>query len=489
MRRVMLAGTLAVGLVAAGGYVTADVLDLVPGVLTRAAPTPRPTPAATPQDPGADPVPAILPTAAAVPDPALTDTGADAPVPTRAGLQRAVRRATTDDALDDGVGLTVRDGVTGRELYAVAGRTPRVPASTAKLLSALAVADTLDLDGRIPTAVVRAPGTPDLVLVARGDMLLADDAGRPSAVVGRAGLGDLADQVVRALRDAGDARQRDFTLRLDLSFARGPRIPPTWNPHDVRDGFAGPVAMTGLASRQAAVLDPAPDRPEVVVARALRDLLADRGVTVRLRPERTWARAAPEGADELGVVESATYGRLLDHALEVSDNTLAESLVRQAAATTGAPTSGRTATGDFVRSRLRADGIPVPGLRLKDASGLSPGQRVAPDTLGAVLARAVDGGSAPLARVVAGLPVSGLEGTLSARFTEDATRDVLGVPRAKTGTLRQGSSLAGTTVTADGRPLLFAVQVDGYPQTYDGTLRARAALDGVVAALTRCGCR
>lgn len=75
------------------------------------------------------------------------------------------------------------------------------------------------------------------------------------------------------------------------------------------------------------------------------------------------------------------------------------------------------------------------------------------------------------------------------RFTEKATADVLGVPRAKTGTLRQGSSLAGTTLTADGRPLLFVVQVDGFAQTYDGTLRARAALDRIVAALTRCGCR
>lgn len=481
MRRVMLAGSLAVVLVAAGGYATADVLDVVPGIHTRDRPVPTPTPASTaPTDPG----PATLPTPAPTSD-LLSATGADAPVPTADAIAAAVRAASDDEALDGALGVSVRDALTGEVLYGLRDEVARVPASTAKVLAALAVADTLDLDARIPTAVVASPGSSDLVLVARGDMLLAPGRGDPDAVVGRAGLADLADDVAAGLAASG---RTDVSLRLDLSFAPGPRIPPTWNPNDVRDGFAGPVVMTGLATRRAQVARPAPSRPEDAVAAAFVERLEGRGVSVRLRPVATWADPAPADAEELGVVESATYAELFDLALDVSDNSLAESLVRQAAATAGEPTTGKRSTGDYVRSRLEADAVPVPGLVLADASGLSPGQAVAPTTMTAVLARATRGQSEPLRRLVGGLPVSGIEGTLSGRFSDKATRDVVGVPRAKTGTLRAGSSLAGTTVTADGRPLVFAVQVDGFPRTYGGTLRARAALDRIVAALTRCGC-
>ncbi len=475
----MAAGAAGLCLVAAGGYVAADVLDVAPGVLTLDRPAPVPTPTVS-----GTPAPVLLPSAGPD-DPVLTATGDGAPAPTAEGLARAVREASDDEALDGALGVSVRDGVTGAELWGLEAEEPRVPASTAKLLAAVAVADTLDLQQRIPTAVVAEPGSSDLVLVARGDMLLAADEGDPDAVVGRAGLGDLAGQVVPVLRASG---RTEVTLRLDLSFAPGPRVPPTWNPNDVRDGFAGPVVMTGLASRRATPARPAPDDPEVLVAKAFVARLADRGVSARLRPLKTWSTPAAEDSEELGVVESATYGELCDHAIDVSDNALAESLVRQAAATVGAPTQGSGANGAFIRSRLEADAIPTPGLVLTDASGLSPDQRVAPVTLSAVLARAVET-SGPLRGLVAGLPVSGLDGTLGGRFTTDATEDVVGVPRAKTGTLRAGSSLAGTTVTADGRPLLFAVQVDGFPRTSAGTLRARAALDRIVAAITRCGCR
>ena len=416
----------------------------------------------------------------------LSDTGADAPVPTRAGLQKALTTASYDPALKGGIGISVRDGITGEELWSRDAATPRVPASSQKLLAALAVADGLDLADRMTTSVVARPGSADLVLVVRGDTLLAPGAGDPDAVAGRAGLADLAAQVASSLASTDRTRVR---LRLDLTYAPGPRYPSTWNPNDVRDGFAQAVVMTGLATQLPRALHPSPLRPEREVATALVSALKKRGVTATLQPERTWSTPAPATAQVLGSVESASYGEVLDLAIDRSENSLTENLTRQAAFASGRSTTRQGDNARFIRQRLTAHGVPTAGLVITDACGLSPGQRAAAATLSGVLRLAATGEVDELRGVVASLPVSGLSGTMTKRFRADATEDVVGVPRAKTGTLRAGSALAGTTVDADGRPLTFALLVDEFPSTYGGTLRARAALDRIVAALTRCGCR
>lgn len=463
------------------GYAAADVLDVAPGILTRDGPVAVPTPTVS-----GTPAPVLLPAPAATIDPLLTDTGADAPAPTRAGLRKALTTASTDPALKGHTGISVRDGVTGEELWALDAAQPRVPASAQKLMAALAVADGVDLDDRMTTSVVARPGSADLVLVVRGDTLLAPGAGEPGAVAGRAGLADLAAQVAASLAPSGRTTVR---LRLDLTYAPGPRYPSTWNPNDVRDGFAQAVVMTGLATQLPRAGRPSPLRPEREVATALVKRLESRGVTATLLPERSWSTPAPASAQELGSVESATFGEVLDFAIDTSDNSLTENLTRQAAAAAGHSTTRQGDNADFIRQRLAAHAVPTAGLAITDACGLAPGQRASADTLSGVLQLATTGEVEQLRGVVAGLPVSGLSGTMTRRFRAKATQDVVGVPRAKTGTLRAGSALAGTTVDADGRPLTFVVLVDGFPKNYGGTLRARAALDRIVATLTRCGCR
>ncbi len=156
---------------------------------------------------------------------------------------------------------------------------------------------------------------------------------------------------------------------------------------------------------------------------------------------------------------------MLDLALDRSENSLTENLTRQAAFAQGRSTTRQGDNARFIRQRLTAHGVPTAGLRHHRRLRAQPraaGQRRHP------VRSAAPGrhrGGPELRGVVAGLPVSGLSGTLTRRFSAPATRDVVGVPRAKTGTLRAGSALAGTTVDADGRPLTFVLLVDGFPRT------------------------
>jgi len=461
------------------GYATADVYDLVPGILTR-APAPTPTAASSASgtaSTGSTPTP--TPSA----DAPLAALDADAPEPTTAGLTAALAPLVSAPALGPSVGVVVRDGLTGRLLYSRSATTPRTPASTVKLLSAAAVWTRLSPTATMATRVVQGTSPTSIVLVAGGDTLLARGTGSPDAVAGRAGLGDLASQVAGRLRAAGTT---SVSLSLDLGYAPGPRYPPSWRASDVTAGYTQGVSMIGLAEDRPEPGKPSPRRPEVEVATAFLADLAAQGVTARLATTSPYAAHAGVGAMELGSVSSAPYADVLALTLATSDNALMENLARQAAAAAGRPATEAGVTA-FVRAALTGLGVDLRGVVLADACGLGVGTTVTAAALGQVLALGASGTDPALRGTLAALPVAGLSGTLEDRFEGTRTRAVAGIPRAKTGTLTGTSSLAGTTVDADGRLLLFVVLADRVPAS--GTDAARDALDRLVAGLTGCGCR
>ena len=483
MRRV-LAGLGAV-IVAVGGYVTADVYDLVPGVFTiDRAPSNAGMPALPTVTQGASPsgtvtlVPIPLAAVSAV-APLLAPSGA-APMPTRAGLTAALARALADSGLGSSVGLTVRDANTGAHLLDVSAQVPRIPASTVKLLTATAIVSTLDPALTFSTRAVRGNSVHDVILVAGGDTLLSPGRGNPVAVAGRAGLADLAEQTAKALKVQGVT---SVALHIDERYASGDRYAPGWFRADIDDGLTGPVAMIGLSAQPShpdtsAFIDPASS-----TAQAFRKALASHGLT--MAPAIDWV-ASPEGAPDLGVVRSAPLADLVALALRDSDNALTESLARQAAFTAGRATSFAAVTA-WVKKTVAAKGVDMEGVTLIDTSGLSGGTLITARALGDVLALAAGGHDPALADVVAQLPVAGLSGTLADRFLKGAAHSAAGIARAKTGTLTGASALAGTVVDKDGRLLTFAILADKIPPGV-GTLTARAALDRFVATLASCGC-
>ncbi len=497
MRRVLAAVVALLVLVL--GYGALDVYDVAPGILTRAGahpPTTAPTSATpsaatTPTTPGAgtatggagQPSSTTVPTVDTAAQP-LRPASAGAPIPDPAALAARMRSVAADPALGPVPGYLVRDAFTGQVLLQKAPDVPRTPASTLKLLTALAVGTTLDPHATLPTTVVQGPAADSIVLVAGGDTMLGRGRGLPAAVEGRAGLGDLAAQVATALQAAGTST---VTLRLDTSYARGARWAPTWLSADVAAGYTGGVSMLGLAGQRAIPFRPAPRNPEAATAAAFVTALRAQGVTARLTPEKTWPTPTPKGATVLGTVQSAPIGDLLALALDDSDNALTEGLARQAAVKAGGEATFPAAVA-FVEKAVAAKGVDLSGAVIKDTSGLSSGQQVSPQVLSDVLQLGADGSVPAMQETVAGLPVAGLTGTMAGRFTTTTTRPAAGLARAKTGTLTGTSSVAGTVIDADGRVLSYVVQADRIPAGV-GTLAARAALDRFVAALATCGCR
>jgi D-alanyl-D-alanine carboxypeptidase/D-alanyl-D-alanine-endopeptidase (penicillin-binding protein 4) len=474
---------LAVLVLIVAGYLTADVYDLAPGFLTLAGPT---APAGTPTTPSAGSSPSV--TVTEVPIPSAADSAAaplvaadgTAPLPTRAGLTAALATALADPGLGSSVGVTVRDARTGAHLLDISERVARIPASTAKLLTATAVMSTLDPGRTFATRAVRGVGVNDVILVAGGDTLLNPGKGNPGAVAGRAGLADLAARTARALKTLGVTSVR---LHIDDRYASGTRYAPGWDAADISAGLTGAVAMLGLSTQRPAPNRAGPADPVLSTANAFRRALVAEGVIVAPTIDHA---ASPEGASDLGVVESAPLADVMGLALDQSDNALTESLARQGAVRAGRRTSF-AAVAAWVKETVASTGVAVDGVTLIDTSGLSEGTLIPVRALGDVLALAAGGQDPALQDVLAQLPVAGLTGTLADRFVKGSAHPAAGLVRAKTGTLTGASSLAGTVVDKDGRLLTFAILADKVRPGV-GTLTARAALDRFVATLAACGC-
>ena len=401
-----------------------------------------------------------------------------------------------DPALGPDPGSAVLDADTGEVLFGGRPRQPLVPASSLKVITALAVLDSQGPQQQLTTSVVRNPdGT--LVLIGGGDpSLLTVPAEDPAAYPAPATLADLAEQTAAALAGQGVA---EVALRHDNTLFTGPALLPDWDPDFVGLGIISPVSALTVDPQSAQIDQAALDAdPAATAANWFAARLASAGVAVAsVAPGRADPQAEPVAA-----VASPPLSALVDRMLDISDNDYAEPLLRLAAIGRGLP--GDFASGAAAATATLAElDIPVPGLVIRDGSGLSRENRIAPITLAAALQVAADPlpevpddrpgeddgeNGADTADVLTwappGLAVGGLTGSLVGRYEDDDTAAGAGRVRAKTGTLTGVTSLTGVVSTRQGRPVVFAVLGNGTPDT----VAARDALDRVAAALAECGC-
>ncbi len=440
---------------------------------------------------------------------ALQPDQASAPASAEA-VEQQVEQAWQSGRLGDrdDRAIVVQDALTGDVLVDLSGEKPLTPASLTKLLSAAAIMAVLPPQHTFSTRVVRGPTARDIVLVAGGDQLLSAGQGSPTAVAGRAGLEDLAQQTVTAL-GARDEAGGEVRVWLDSSYAHGPSRAPGWTDFWVDNGFAGRITMLGLEQSRALPYDPSPPDPAMVAAQSFRTSLTSAGLDVASGPiERVDSdtQATPEAGEPVGVdpqagssasqpasmpvlaeVESAPLRDVLALALATSDNAMIEQLSRQGALATGAQTD-QDSVNAWVLATLRDSyGIDTSSARLADTSGLSDGTQVPMQMISQTLVAGTSGRHPALQSTLSGLPIAGLTGTLTDRFAAASATQGRGVVRAKTGSLPQVTSLAGTLSTKDGRMLVFALSSNDVDSGAAGS-EATVVIDDLVADLAACGC-
>jgi D-alanyl-D-alanine carboxypeptidase/D-alanyl-D-alanine-endopeptidase (penicillin-binding protein 4) len=402
--------------------------------------------------------------------PVLASLSADAPAPDPDVLAGQLAPLLGSAALGAGVSAEVVDVAGGDVLIGMDADDPATPASTAKLLTAAAALTTLDPTDTVKTTVVAGATPGEVVLVGGGDPTLSRTA--PSQTYpGAPTVADLATQIVAAL-PAGTPVTR---VVVDSSLYTGDLTAKGWGPADAPSAYAAPVTATAVDGARVAPGSTARSgQPGLDAGSALADALGATGATVVLGK-------APEGAKTLATVESAPIVRLVEQALSMSDNMLAEALARQVALARDLPASFE-GSAQAVTAALADAGVDVGGVTLFDGSGLSLQDQVPAGVLTAVVAGAADGSLDGASALLSGLPVAGYDGTL---FDRGDAETAPGTVRAKTGTLLGVHALAGTVVTLDGRLLAFAVVADGS----SNEVAAEAALDDVAAVLAGCGCR
>jgi D-alanyl-D-alanine carboxypeptidase/D-alanyl-D-alanine-endopeptidase (penicillin-binding protein 4) len=358
-----------------------------------------------------------------------------------------------------------------------------LPASTAKIATAVAALTALPADRRLTTRVVAGPAPGDVVLVGGGDPTLAGPFTRPG-YPSPARLADLAAKARVALAGAPVRR-----VLVDDSLYGGPALGPGWRPEYVTSGDVAPVmalmvdgGRTALPPLVGPSRAPRQSDPALAAGRSLARLLSAPGVPV------TRGRAS-SAAGLLAAVQSPTVQQLVEAMLTHSDNDLAEALARQIAIAKGQPASfagAATALRSVLAGVLVDVGSSPGAVRLSDASGLSRLDRVQPGALTRLLAAVAGRDRDRLFPVLSGLPVAGFDGTLERRYRKGPGLPAAGVVRAKTGTLNGVSALAGLVRTKDGRLLAFDLTANSVP--LGSTTASQTALDRLAAALAGCGC-
>lgn len=378
--------------------------------------------------------PAVAPAAGTAAAPTLaTATAADARI-----ASMLTARATPSRFGSSFAG-TVVDAASGATIWTKRGNSPYLPASNAKLFTALTALTALGPDARFTTAVKQGSAINRVVILGNGDPLMSS-----------AQVDALARTTAAALKARGVTAPRVY---VDDNYFPAPTLAPGWKSSYVLDDV---TPVRPLVRDNLDVMDTSRD-----VGLAFRARLRAYGLTSAGYFGRTDVSGS---ARTIASTRSVTVTEMVNRMLLTSDNDVAEILLRKASSTLG---HGRTWSGARAAQIDAASSWSLAPTALYDGSGLSRSDRLTTNQLVTLLRRGLDTRNTALAplRSSRSMPLAGRTGTLKTRFRTAPASCAAGKVYAKTGSLGDVVALSGWTTGKDGRVKVFSFVVNGREST------------------------
>ncbi|MDB5822558.1 MAG: dacB [Herminiimonas sp.] len=160
-------------------------------------------------------------------------------------------------------------------------------------------------------------------------------------------------------------------------------------------------------------------------------------------------------ASQVGQWESTMLPEAVRDMNKFSNNVMARQILLTIATETSHQAANSAQGAQAIGAWLAGKGIDTRGLTIENGSGLSRNERIAPRTMGRILAAMFQSPLMP--EFISSLPLAGVDGTMRRRLNG---RSVNGNAHIKTGSLNEVRTIAGYVLAASGRRYVVVCMVN-----------------------------
>jgi D-alanyl-D-alanine carboxypeptidase/D-alanyl-D-alanine-endopeptidase (penicillin-binding protein 4) len=403
-------------------------------------------------------------------------------------IENIVTKQLSNPLYSTGYGISIRNLTDGSVVFESNADDSMMPASLTKIYTAASNSLTLDLDAKFVTKVKFLDN--NVYLVGGGDPQLGTES-NPR----KADLEDLAKQTAENLKKFNVF---EVNLFVDDSSLGPLQRPVDWLDNYFRSSEVHLISALNLDDPLAP--SQAPEDPSITTGQTFAVYLIKNDIKVN---GLVYRKKAPSDAFDVATEYSKSVAQIIEDMLIISNNQDSEILARVASDIATKDPSTNAAT-ELVLKDVEKLGISSVDNALSDTSGLSRSNKISPSDFTNLIYKSVlkpdliienkgdptkfltiPSFSIPVDTwpVFTGLPTGHGLGTMEKRFNEENSPG-RGVVRAKTGTLNQVITLAGTITTKDNAFLSFAILVNRVEKPN----MVREELDNLLNEIAKCEC-